>query len=46
MTRGIGNMEIFRQIEHFSKVLVVWEARVGALTVYGASCKTADSLKG
>jgi hypothetical protein len=46
MTHGRDNRGIFRQIEHFSKVLVVWEARVGALTVYGASCKTADSLKG
>jgi hypothetical protein len=24
MTRGEGNMEIFRQMWHFSKVLVVW----------------------
>jgi hypothetical protein len=29
MTRGRGNTGIFRQIWHFSKVLVIWRAGVG-----------------
>jgi hypothetical protein len=45
MTRGRGNMEIFHQIEHFSKVLVVWGARVRVLAVCGASCKTGSNLR-
>jgi hypothetical protein len=46
MTRGMDNMGIFLQMEHFSKVLVVWEVGVGVLAVCEASCKTGDNLKG
>jgi hypothetical protein len=44
MTRGRGNMRIFHQIGHFSKVLVVWSAGVGVLAICGASCKTGGNL--
>jgi hypothetical protein len=36
VTRGRGNMRIFRQIWHFSKVLVVWGTGVEVLAVFGA----------
>jgi hypothetical protein len=45
MTHGIDNMEIFRQIEHFSKALVVWGAKVQVLVVCGTNCKMASSLE-
>jgi len=35
VTRGKGNMGIFRQIRHFSKVWVVWGTWVGVLAVCG-----------
>jgi hypothetical protein len=44
MTSGRGNMRIFRQIGHFSKVLVVWGDGVGVLTVCGARRKTGGNL--
>jgi len=46
MTRCRGNMGIFRQMWHFSKVLVVAEAGVGVLAVCGARRKTGDNLGG
>jgi hypothetical protein len=46
MTHGRDNRGIFRQIEHFSKVLVIWGARTRVLTVCGASCKMGGNLKG
>jgi len=39
-------MEIFHQIRHFLKVLVVWEARVIVLAICGGSCKTGSNLGG
>jgi hypothetical protein len=39
-------MGIFRPKEHFSKVLVVWGARVQALVVWGAIQKNGGSLEG
>jgi hypothetical protein len=44
MTRGRGIMGIFHQNWHFSKVLVVWGARVQALVVWGAILKKDSSL--
>jgi hypothetical protein len=46
MTCERGIIGIFRQNENFWNVLVVSGARVKALTVYGATCKTAGSLEG
>jgi hypothetical protein len=45
MTRDSGNIGIFRQMRSFSKVLIVWEARVGVLTVCRARSKTDGNLK-
>jgi hypothetical protein len=36
MTHAKGTMRIFRQKGYFSKVLVIWEARVQALIVLKA----------
>jgi hypothetical protein len=46
MTGGRGNMGIFSQIRHFSKVLIVWRAKVQALVVRGAIHKMTSSLGG
>jgi hypothetical protein len=46
MTRGMGIMEIFCQNKSFSKVLVVWGARMLVLVVWEAIQKTNDSLGG
>jgi hypothetical protein len=46
MTRCRGNMNIFRQMRHFSKVFVVWGVGVGVLVVCGANCKTDGNLGG
>jgi hypothetical protein len=44
MTCGRGIIGIFRQNRHFSKVLVVWRARIQTLVVWGAIRKTGGSL--
>jgi len=46
MTRGKGNTGIFRQMMHFSKILVVWGAGVRVLAVCGARLKTGSNLGG
>jgi hypothetical protein len=46
MTRGRGIMWIFHQKGHFSKVLVVWGARVQTLVVWGAIRRNYGSLEG
>jgi hypothetical protein len=46
MARGRGIIGIFRQNMHFFlNFLVVWRARVQALAVCEATCKTASSLE-
>jgi hypothetical protein len=39
-------MGIFPQKWHFSKVLIIWKARVRVFAVCKASCKTSDNLRG
>jgi hypothetical protein len=39
-------MWIFRQKWHFSKVFVVWEARMQALVIWGAIRRKSGSLGG
>jgi hypothetical protein len=39
-------MRIFRQMKHFSKVLVVWGVEVRVLAVCGVSCKMGGNLGG
>jgi hypothetical protein len=46
MTRDRGIVGIFRKKRHFSKVLIVWGARLQALIVWGAIQKESDSLEG
>jgi hypothetical protein len=46
MTRGRGIMGIFRQNEHFLKVLVVWGAKVQVLIVRGAIRRKTGSSGG
>jgi hypothetical protein len=46
MTRGKSIMRIFCQNRYFSKVLVVWEARVQALVVWGTIRRNGGSLEG
>jgi hypothetical protein len=46
MTRGMGIVGIFRQNGPFSKVLVVWRARVQALIVWGVIRRNGGSLGG
>jgi hypothetical protein len=46
MTHRRDNMRIFCQNMYFSKVLIVWEARVQALIVQGTIRRMTSSLGG
>jgi hypothetical protein len=46
MTRDTDIMEVFRQNEHFLKVMEVRKARVQVLIAWGAILRNGGSLKG